>query len=285
MTVTIKELMESRSANSTERGQIIGFRSFLIHGDATTPVNTGAQALAQLEAVDSSTIQNPPTDGAPYPEDPNLRAVTWRVDRHLDSDGNGAWLIIWTYTSPIGGGATADESIRISTQVEPFFDDVWITGASLPQMAADGTYNLSPTRVYLSGGQNVNNGNEPVSELIRRAVIEVTVIQRPPLFLRTWVFITGKRNENLVNFSGALFPTGMLLYDGPNIDQLDVEKFQVTHRFVADERNHLRQMAERDVDGQIKRDEEVATQEDWKASTVFWVQPFPETADFSRLRI
>lgn len=289
MTVTIAEIKESRTVFKNDDGVIEGLREFIVAGDSSTTVTTAAQAIAELAAADPAVIEIPPRELERHPEDPRLIARTWQIDPMPDRGADGAWIIRWFYRTATIIGGTGEESLRINVKLENQFIDKWRvwTYDSINFGGPDGNGEFpllsvtNPARANI-GGIQVDSAGEPISSLVPVLRVDVSLKMSPPINLALWSQQVGGRNSNSVLLSGFLLGRGKALYIGTDVNQITDDELDVVHSFVVDRDFHLRQMAQRDVDGKVIT-EEVGANDRSVAKIVYWVQPFPNTFDFLRL--
>lgn len=170
------------------------------------------------------------------------------------------------------GPAQADEDFTATgSRVDAIAVDTYRTNASLPGSID----NPATTDI---GGTRIDTGGDPVSHLVPRQELRVTnYLSSVPY--DTYAAVVGKRNS--ATFLGK--PAGYLLYRGTTDTRVGLNRYEVTHEFVYDGLAHLRQKPKLDQDRQpiIELDGGGIP----RAKHVFWVQPFPNTADFSTLGI
>jgi hypothetical protein len=130
------------------------------------------------------------------------------------------------------------------------------------------------------GGMAISSGGEPTSYGVFQRVISVTHFVAPIPDFATLNSITNKRNN--APFAG--YATGKVVYVGDNSTRVAEELWQVIHEFVVDEWFHARQAAWRDPRDGIPV-LAVSGKYNKYAYPVYWIQPYPDVANFDDLNI
>lgn len=126
------------------------------------------------------------------------------------------------------------------------------------------------------GGKKIDVNAQPVSRLRRRCVVEVFHTIPGEVNIEEIAINSGKRISN--EFLGA--DPGKLLYMPKNSSPQPNGTTLVTHNFEWDENFHLVQVP---LKTNGKPDSDGGTP--WRAATVFWRQPFPDTFDIALIGV
>lgn len=152
---------------------------------------------------------------------------------------------------------------------ETAFENVWRTDLSpiTGEVSNDNTTDI--------GGIKADINGEPIPVVRRRGVLTIRQTVAGVPNVSVILENAGKRNVN--TFLGA--ESGKLVYKPQNsVPNDDLNTSVITHNFVYDPWFHLVQVPKR-LNGKIISD----GGDPWRAETVFWRQPFPETFDVSLL--
>ena len=188
----------------------------------------------------------------------------------VDDSGGQTWTATASYTDDAQAETSADfVKIESSTRVEAV--DIWRTGATLPQ-------NLNaPGLTTDIGGTKVDQAGVPVSGLVVQQELTYTV--RTDFTNANQAAVNamiGKRNSD--DFLGGT--AGYVLFTGVRRSRIAIDLYEVTYTFVWDGAAHLRQVPDREPDGNPKL---IASGSNLQAQYVYARQPFPGTANFSTL--
>ena len=125
------------------------------------------------------------------------------------------------------------------------------------------------------GGTLVSEGGYPIS--LALPIAEIAINQQRSGFFNAGTYLTkvGKRNSG----SWRGFSAGSVLFTGVDVTQDTFGVNEITFQLAFDKYFHLRQVPERDEDGNPKLD----LSADPPTMNVFFKQPFKETVDFGFL--
>ena len=277
MSVVVSELFDKSSSLVTS-GESGATRSFLVYDDDASVTLTEAEAASAYGV---------PEFMEPHPTLPYLmvksielsgkqeRQYPYEISVSYGPSGSG------TQDNPSGSQANA-----IGLDIKPETLDIWRT---TPDMPADIS---NPSRLVDINGTSVDRNGDPITTVRLNGTLSVTNTLPSLSNLVVWSDITGTRNTSDWPTSFVCpFPSfreGKVLYLGPSIKRTDTGVFTITHTFNVDNFYHLRQLAvEWWNDGSLKTDakDETNAPADRTATTVVWVQPFPEHNEFDRLGI
>ena len=188
----------------------------------------------------------------------------------VDDSGGQTWTATASYTDDAQAETSADfVKIESSTRVEAV--DIWRTGATLPANLS------SPGLTTDIGGTSVDAAGVPVSGLVVQQELTYTVrLNFTNANQATVNSMIGTRNS--ADFLGGT--AGYVLFTGVRRSRIAVDLYEVTYTFVWDGAAHLRQVPDRESDGNPKL---IASGSDLKAQYVYARQPFPGTSNFSGL--
>lgn len=278
MAVTVIESIESR-AIATRDGLTTARRSFHVYDDVTAidePVK-----IYQLFGSNGL-----PNYGDQFPQAQiALRATSVSVDR-LEGQ-NDAWRVDWEYTEQSYGQLQQKQPqeigyVDVSGELSGETVDCWrtLTTAEISALVAVGsTYPLGtplPSQWDI-GGRAVDIAGEPLTKLLRQISITYAVTVSSPPNMLTYGPFVGKRN--IATFSN-LGP-GRVLYLGASVSRTSINRWSISHKFLADEWLHMRQVPLRNPDGSVVLNPSAPG--GVRAQTVMFAQPFPELADFFQI--
>lgn len=233
-----------------------------------------------------------------HPDYPDMAATDYEVRPVSGSGDNYTYDVEWTYTK-FQGGVTPDipdeepgpedvgfVDFQVTTEAE--FLDVYRTDTATYSITRPrpGSEPWTTSSQEDIGGEPVDSIGEPVSSIPyprQTLVVEQIVERRAPNFT-LYRELVGKRNSKRI--FGA--DVGTLLYTGSDSERLEKNKYRVVHTFAWDEWFHCRQAPLLDYDGKPALNQasvgSISTNGQ-VAATIYWVQPFPDLADFDRLKI
>jgi hypothetical protein len=278
MAITVTETTDSRRI-ATRDGLTTANRSFHVY-DLETPIlqPLGVYALFGSNGLPNYWDQFPDAAFAL-----NATSVTvQRAEGQID-----VWLVNWDYTEQ------SYNIVQLKNPEQPGYVDVSAEASgetvdawrSLTQneiaalTASGGPYSLgTPGATPIDiGGRPMDSAGEPLTKLIRQISVNYAVtVDQPPNILTFAPFI-GTRNSK--TFSGAA--PGRCLYLGGNVSRTSLNRWSINHKFLLDEWAHMRQVAERNPDGQVILGSIPAG--GVAASKVTFAQPFPDLADFFQI--
>jgi hypothetical protein len=278
MSVQVKELLESRAV-SKKQGKLTATRSFHVWDDAGTL--TSPATLATLFGTNGLPIY-----GEEFPESPNLVARDYEYAKV--SGHNDLWLVRWEYAEVAFGTSLPEKEpgqpgyIEISATISAERVEAWRAHSYAELAQLTGSSGLYPNGNSSTkpdiGGDRIDVAGAPLQAIVRQVEITITEVRSGIPNLLFLLPYTWSRNSN--GFLNA--PTGQLLYVGANINRIDVNLFQFSHKFVLDRWWHMRQMAITDPEGKVKT-VPYGTPSVRRAETVQFVQPFPTTRDFFQM--
>ena len=232
-------------------------RSFQLYDDA-------GESISLADVPDQNDL---PRIGDPHPDLPDLYFQSLSINKPSDGDGHVV-AIQCDYANTFVEGVE-EAFVKFSTKVSAVFLDAYRLGASLPS-----NFSFPAEEDIL--GTKIDMGGSPVSVQTTQQTLETTfTVESVPNFASLF-YAAGKRNAG--SFEG--FPSGTLLYMGPTIDRIGPNLYQRRDSFVYDAFAHCRQ-----VIGAIDLDGRAVLDENQRATTVFWKQPFSGTANFNNLGI
>lgn len=278
---TVVELLESR-AIAKKGGKLSATRSFHVY-DSTTPITSPA-TIATLFGT-----QGMPIYGEEFPESPNLLARDYEYA--LVSGHNDLWLVRWDYAESEFGASLPEKEpgqpgyVEISAAISAERVQAW-RSLSYGELAAltgsAGAYanGNSATKPDI-GGDRIDVAGEPLQDIVRQVEITITEVRVGIPNLLFLLPYTWARNST--RFLNA--PIGQLLYVGANINRIDVNLFQFSHKFILDRWWHMRQMVITDAEGRPLLQSFGSGPDDAvvRASKVTFVQGFPTLRDFFQM--
>lgn len=295
MALVAKERANSRTASRRDGQQQLS-RTWVVYEDtgASQPtINEFIEAVSQLVGTAGAVY------GREHPESPvnGIRFYATDVSTELVGESGRVCHVTWAYR-PVSvtlglldagdpGAVDFDEftashtfefldfyrAPHVLTDYEPLDTEPGVVGDS---------GSLKPGKPDIKG-MPIDGGGIPGSVASLVATIDYTVNLAGSVIganRSAWLGVIGRRSNSAVLGGVA----GAALYLGHNIVRIDAGLYQVTHRFSIDEYSHRRQAAATDTEGNIATGPDPVTGGK-VALRVYWVQPFPYTADFSILGI
>lgn len=265
MAIQVVEQQDSRSYQQSG-GQVTASRKFSVWDDATAITNP-------TTIRDSFGDGDLPAIGHSFGDGANaLYAVSFTIDPQPLT--RGAWSVVFTYSTSEGGTQQPQEvgytEFSMDYAAEP--RQIYRTGATIPS-------NGNPNATADIGGTAVDAAGIPVSQLmrfisvvIRESVFSSTVVER------SYGIRAARGRRNSQPFYGA--SAGQVLYLGARASRISIDKFSIEHRFAQDDQYHLIQNPDRDSEGVpvCSRQNTIL-----RATTVRFVQLFPQSANFNKL--
>lgn len=293
----IEQFDKRRSTRNGSRRQ--KERTFTVYTTPPTPAFNTEQSLQLLAGWPGIAVSL----GTAHPEDGEFFAVNY--DAQQRSGTRSVFDIRWIY-EPVGVGGPGGENenepgfvdVNLTTSIE--FVDFYRKDAAVDSMlwpplivpqngnAPEIPLGESQLQLYDVQGMSIDEGGRPVSHELRSVEYEVThVIEQPSYnYLETIVFLTGTRNSEPYVLMPQLADVGRLLYLGADSQRISDNVYRFTHRFVADEFYHMRQICAFNEEGDpILTTFAPDGSGPQQARYVWWVQPFTRTASFSFLDI
>ena len=287
---TVIELASSRRV-SYNSGSPVGTREFTVTGAATEA------DVYNLFKVDGEPPNALPQKFSTYPNlsqlVPPVRLVALDFELTKDPDVLQKWMVTVTYREVVlqGAGPAPTPLTQLAPNDEGYLtvrgrtEGGFIEGWRLHDTAEewDSAYaRLTQTGlpIYQTGdilgdigGRKIDVGAVPVSiETVREQItVDVTLAYIPNVELIRTLAST----RNRTSFLGI--PPGSVVFKGATWANIAPGKWSVSYEFAADNFSHLVQVAAKDTNGQIIKDEGN------RAKTVTWVQPFPRLAEHREL--
>ena len=251
ITLSLQELSEN-----DEAGAYAASLAYLVR-DSAGIVLTAADVRGALPAL-----------GATYAVGSATAYLRKRTIAPVKGSSRRAWTAALEY-APQESDSTYTAT---SSSVDSLIVDAWRVGATLPgNLSTPADTDISGTKVDMAG--------HPISAQIVRQELTVRNIVSAVDYA-TIRSLIGKRNS--ATFLGIT--AGYLLFTGAKDQRVGPSRYEVDYAFVYDALAHLRQVCQRDLDGNAK-----LTAPDGagiqRAESVYWRQPFPSTGAFAGLGI
>jgi hypothetical protein len=268
MSVVVVEQAGKGDISRDNDGKLKAGRTFLVYEDSELP-------LLVDNILDNSDL---PQIGSPHPEMQGIIVGSYSIREH--SDRSYAYEITYSY-APRGDVSQDDEEedvidgadpesgvTRFTIQATSTIVDIWKSNPTVPANINN------PARTDI-GGTLVSEAGYPISSVYSTA--KISVHQRFRGFFGAWQYLSniGKRND--ATYHG--FHAGEILFLGVNVTQDTLGFNEVVYEMAFDIWKHLRQVPERDEDGNPKLDFTVSP----PTMNVFFKQPFPNTTSFGFL--
>lgn len=220
-----------------------------------------------IKVADVPGISNLPSIGDQHPDVPELYVQTLSINKPSDGDGHVVVVDVAYENTFVEG--VEEAYVRFSTKVSSIFIDAFRINANLPN-----SFSFPPDQDI--SGTKIDMAGSAVSIQATQQTLETTfTVENVPNFAALFL-ATGKRNSG--SYLG--FAPGTLLYLGPTVDRVGANSYQRRDSFVYDSFAHCRQ-----VIGEIDLDGRAVLDENQRAATVYWRQPFPSTYNFNALGI
>lgn len=260
MAQTVYEQLQSRNI-SVSGGKVTGSRVFHVWDDSAPITNPAAIELG---------ANGMPAKGDLFPGESGVYAITYTADPL--GDGANTWKVTWQYgRNTLSANDPSYVERTVNTQA--VFRDVY--RVNVPSaFGGNGSngQNIGGTSVD-SGGNAVSLASLNITIGLVETVLEPTVASR----LQTISTMVGKRNSS--QFEG--FAAGVLLYKGANSSRVGTGLFSISHEFEFRNDYHMIQKPRTTSQGDVLL--EFNPTVGFVAAHVFFVQPFPETANFNLL--
>ena len=306
MSVVYTELIGSRSM-SRDKGSFTASRTFLVYDDGGSTLLID-DAINNFDGVFFSD-QHPDIIGIFANnfsiQASSARANTWEVtwsyaqpiadddaggsDDPFALDNNNTSLNIIPEPEEEGGGSgsgggdgdvgdegtdedtSQDENARLFTGYSITSGialiDGWRSGATIPANGSQG----GDSGYEMTDGTEIHKGGNPITITVPTATMGISVTHSGATFYMNNVQLkAGKRND--ATFYG--FDAGTVLFTGMSVQRQTETSWDVTYNFAWDSFWHMRQLPNKDDDGEIDF-------EDDGTLKVWWKQPFPDTTSFS----
>lgn len=278
MSVQVVEQAGKGEISRNNDGKMSARRTFLVYDDSGEP-------LLVDNVLDNSDL---PQMEDEHPDSADMIVGSYSIREH--SDRSYAYEITYSYASPTevvagdaGGadplnnnqnsgvidGADPDSAVTAFTiTVSLSIVDIWKSDPTIPDDIDN------PSREDI-GGTSVSEGGYPISLALPTAKITMNQRFTGVFYAGTYLSEIGKRNTS--EYHG--FDAGSLLFMGVSVSQ-DTSGFnEVTFEIAFDSDFHMRQVPQRDEDGNPTVD----LTADPPTVTVFFKQPFPNTTSFGFL--
>jgi hypothetical protein len=278
MSIQVVEQAGKGEISRANDGKITASRTFLVYEDEGNPLPVDG-------VLDNSFL---PQIGDPHPDTSDIIIGSYSIRQHQDR--SYAYEITFSYAPPdeiqinapedplnededsgVIDGADPDSAVTaFAITVSLSIVDIWKSNPTIPYADID-----NPPRVDI-GGTLVSEGGYPISLALPTA--KITINQRFTGFFFAGTYLSNIGKRNLAEYHG--FDSGSLLFMGVNVSQDTYGFNEITFEMAFDNDYHLRQVPERDEDGNPKISLFVA---DPNELNVFFIQPFPETVSFGFL--
>lgn len=283
MSVIVIEQAGRSEISRSNDGKMSASRTYLVYDDS-------GEALFVDNVLDNSDL---PQIGNTHPDSESMIVGSYSIREH--SDRSYAYEVTYSYASPTdvatggsgdpGGdegdplnsgegsgvidGADADSGVTAFTiSATSTIVDIWKSNPTVPSNINN------PARIDI-GGTLVSEAGYPISSVYSTA--KISIHQRFTGFFAAWQYLSniGKRNAGV--YHG--FHAGEILFIGVNVTQDTLGFNEVVYEMAFDIWKHLRQVPERDEDGNPKLDFTTSP----PSMNVFFKQPFPNTTSFGFL--
>lgn len=260
MTIQVTEVAGSRIVTNPAAGERSGSRSFIVYDDSGLFPTMDDMLLAT----------GMPAYNDPHPDNDSLFAGGYNFQ--LNEERANTWIVTWNYTPNLVNAIEEDEPsdpdfAAFDAKVTQTIVDMWKSNPNKPA-------NINNPAATDIGGTLVANMGLPISAALPRADITLKTTLSTSNF-QGFGFLTSVTKRNANTWLG--FPAGSVLFKGVNIARTGPISYDLTYELTWDYWYHLRQVPERDVDGNPKID--LTGLE----LNVFFKQPFPLTVDFGFL--
>lgn len=264
MSVVVVELAGSKKITQSAEGKRSGTRTFFVYDD-------GGASLIIDDILFASGV---PLLGSPHPDMAGLYANSWNIT--ISDDRANAWNLVWNYSTD-EVDTQPDEEAQDTTlpdglqgysmTVGVTIIDIWKAEPTLP---AD----LNDPATADIGGTTVSEGGLPVSMALPTADIRLREKATGMFTGGQYLSKVGKRND--AEWQG--FNAGSVLFTGMNVNHTRDGVNEIEYSLAWDKWYHLRQVPERDDDGNAVVDGAASP-----PVNVYFKQPFKDTTSFSFL--
>tara|TARA_R110000824_G_scaffold401762_1_gene615159 strand:+ start:10121 stop:10921 length:801 start_codon:yes stop_codon:yes gene_type:complete len=264
MSVVVVELAGSKKISQSAEGKRSGTRSFFVYDDEGT----------SLIVDDILFASGVPLLGSTHPDMVGLYANNWNLT--VSDDRANAWSLVWNYSTTFvdtqpdeeaEDTALPDGLQGFSMTVGVTIIDIWKADPTMPA-------NRNTPATADIGGTTVSEGGLPISMALPTADIRLrekfTGLFEGGKFLSK----VGKRNSSY--WQG--FSAGSVLFTGMNVNHTRDGVNEIEYTLAWDKWYHLRQVPERDDDGNPVVDGTADP-----TINVYFKQPFEDTTNFSFL--
>lgn len=260
MSQIVTEQLQSRSL-SVSGGRVTGTRVFVVYDDAS--------AITQPATITLG-ANGMPQQGDLFPGETSVYAISHTIDPL--GDGAYTWRVTWQYGPNTVSPNELGYVERSISQEAVFYE--------LFRINVPSSYSGNGSNGADIGGTPIDSGGYPVSRpalVINLDLVENVAEITIPARLVTIAGMVGKRNS--VIFEG--FAAGTLVYTGATSSRIGTGLFGLAHRFQYRVDGHMIQQPKRTSQGDVGL--QFYPQYGFVAKDVYFVQPFPQLADFDTL--
>ena len=264
---TAVEQVGSRELSKDSKGKLTGSRTFLVYDDSGT--------LTVDDVFDTVGL---PTIGQPHPDSDSIVAISYSLRYHADRVAT--YVVTYSYgvmdydhsnedaTEEDNSDVDQDTAQAFSIRVGLSIIDIWKSEPDMPSNKD------TPARTDI-GGTLVSEGGYPISMAL--PIAELTLSQKISGFYNASAHLAKVGLRNSSEWQG--FEAGSVLFTGVDVTQDQSGNNDISYQLTYDKNYHLRQVPERDEDGNPK----VSLASDPPTLNVFFKQPFKQTTDFGFL--
>lgn len=290
---------QTSRTGSYDRGKWTGSTAYLIYDDAgasltVASIRANASAAGTLvfgagtETTMATLMEFTSASYSPVPDGlDKYWTGTHSFEQSLTIDGTAVEAQDLKQEKQVGF-----TSIEVNAQANVV--DIWRTGATLPVSDA---LKSAPSLIDIVGSP-VDSAGDPISSIqgVLNISVRNVVIGRPDYLL--FANTIGNRNSAVFTFGNSatatqnlVCPIGSLVFDGATSSRIGPNQYEVNFSFTLDTVTyHLKQVPLRNGDGSVVPDQPtpatvVSVSNPWRASKVYWKQPFPTTSAFSLLGV
>jgi hypothetical protein len=228
-----------------------------------------------------------PQIGQPHPSDNSIIVGSYAI--RANPDRKDTYDVTYTYKTPdevvgdddedeeieevevIDGAEAGSAVVAFTMNVGLSIVDIWKAAPTIPADIND------PARVDI-GGTLVSEGGYPISLAI--PIVEIGINQLFSGFFNAGTFLNKVAKRNNAEWQG--FPAGSVLFTGVDVTQDTEGENTATFKCSYDTFYHLRQVPQRDEDGNPKVTW-VGDDPPVPSMNVYFKQPFKDTTDFGFL--
>lgn len=276
MTIIINEIVASRTFTSS--GAFTATRTFVGYDDEEDVV---------AEPFDIMQASGIPAYGQSHPDAGGLFAQDYTLTP--SAEGIGIWTVVWTYkifeagpggdpvTDPVEPGVFTRLDVDVGITIIDLWRDVSLLdfntivplagktdGISYPELKT-----IIPTIYTLQAeGREAVSIGLPTATITISHDIEADTVNMGPAQAKV-----GNRND--ADWEG--FEKGTVLFTGVSVSRTAPKKYKITYKLAWDKWYHLRQIPERDSNGQVVINNTILI---LPVINIYWRQPYPLTADF-----
>jgi len=270
MTIIIKEIVASRTFSSS--GAFTASRTFVGYDDEEDIV---------ADPFDILQAPGIPSYGQSHPDASGIFAQEYTLTP--SAEGFGVWTVVWTYKifeAGGGGDPVTDPDAsglftRLDVDVGVTIIDLWRDVSNLNFLSIPGGINYPEKQTIIPVTHALQaEGREAVSLALPTATVSISHdIEAETVNMGPAQEYVGKRND--ANWEG--FEKGSVVFSGVALNRTAPKKYKITYKLSWDKWYHLRQIPERDSNGQVVVDKSDPANPN---INIYWRQPHPLTADF-----